>query len=157
MRSLEQLFVEYEHSHRNPVNVFIHYLCVPLIVFSTLGLMWAVPLGAWLGLPPEQAAWVNLATVFSAAAGVYYLRLSFGSLLVMALWFAASLVAILAIESAGWPLVWISAAVWLGAWAVQVYGHKVEGAKPSLVDDLVFLFIGPLFVTRKWVRSVARA
>ena len=36
---------------------------------------------------------------------------------------------------------------WLLAWAVQVWGHKVEGKKPSFVDDLVFLLVGPMFVS----------
>lgn len=157
MRSLEQLFTEYERSHRNPVNIVIHYLCVPLIVFSTLGLMWLVPIGSWLGLAPETAQWVNLATVFSAAAGVYYLLLSPGSLAVMAVWFFASMAAILAIQSTGGSLLWICAVVWLLAWAVQVYGHKVEGAKPSLADDVIFLLIGPLFVTRKIARGIRGA
>ena len=33
------------------------------------------------------------------------------------------------------------------AWAVQVWGHKVEGKKPSFTDDLVFLLVGPVFVS----------
>jgi len=37
--------------------------------------------------------------------------------------------------------------VWIAAWALQVYGHKVEGKKPSFVEDLVFLLIGPIFVS----------
>ena len=37
--------------------------------------------------------------------------------------------------------------LWLVAWAVQVWGHKVEGKKPSFTDDLVFLLVGPVFVS----------
>jgi uncharacterized membrane protein YGL010W len=37
--------------------------------------------------------------------------------------------------------------VWIVAWAVQVVGHKIEGKKPSFVEDLVFLLIGPIFVS----------
>ena len=45
-----------------------------------------------------------------------------------------------------------SAAAWarccapVAAWAAQFYGHKVEGAKPSFAEDMLFLLIGPLFV-----------
>jgi len=33
-------------------------------------------------------------------------------------------------------------------WAGQFYGHKLEGAKPSFIDDLKFLFVGPLWVAK---------
>ena len=51
--------------------------------------------------------------------------------------------------SVGLSLFWTSAVLWVLSWAVQIYGHKVEGAKPSFADDLVFFLIGPLFVMDK--------
>lgn len=152
MRTRQQLMQEYLKSHRNPINSMIHVLCVPVIVFSSIGLAWAVPLGRWLGLPADLAPYLNLATILALPLGLYYLRLSFASLITMTVWFALSVAGILAIQAAGAPLLPISAALWLLAWAVQVYGHKVEGAKPSFADDVVFLLIGPLFVTDKLYR-----
>ena len=67
--------------------------------------------------------------------------------LLMAGWLAASIAAIVLVERSALSLGWTSAAVWLLAWAVQVWGHKVEGKKPSFVDDLVFLLVGPMFVS----------
>jgi uncharacterized membrane protein YGL010W len=32
------------------------------------------------------------------------------------------------------------------AWIGQFYGHKVEGKKPSFLDDLQFLMIGPAWL-----------
>ena len=154
MRTLKQFLDEYQESHQNPLNAAIHYVCVPAIFFSTLALLWLVPVGRWLGLAPDLAPWVNLVTIGALPAGLFYLRLSFGSFATMALWFAASILGILAIESSGASLLWIGSATWLAAWVVQIYGHKVEGAKPSLVDDLVFLLIGPLFVMHKLYRRV---
>ena len=153
MRTRKQLMHEYLKSHKNPVNGLIHLYCVPIIVFSTLGLAWAVPLGHWLGLPAEIAPYVNLATVGALPLGLFYLRLSFGSLVTMIVWFAASVAVILAIEAAGWPLLAISAVLWVVSWAAQIYGHKIEGAKPSAADDVVFFLVGPLFVTDKLRRS----
>lgn len=37
--------------------------------------------------------------------------------------------------------------MWLVAWIIQVIGHRIEGKKPSFVEDLVFLLIGPIFVS----------
>jgi len=152
MRTLPEFLAEYRKSHINPVNVAIHVVCVPLIFFCTLGLLWCIPAGRWLGLPPDIAYWVNGATLFAAPAMVFYARMSARSLLAMALWFAISLVGILALQSAGWPLGWVCGGVWVAAWIGQFYGHEVEGAKPSFADDLVFLLIGPLFVMEKLYR-----
>ena len=58
------------------------------------------------------------------------------------------------IQSMYWPLLWISIGVWVAAWIAQFYGHRVEGAKPSFSDDLIFLLIGPLFVQEKFGRLV---
>jgi uncharacterized membrane protein YGL010W len=90
-------------------------------------------------------------------AAYFYLRLSAGSLAMMTLWFAASVAGILAIQSAGLSVLWISVAVWAAAWIVQVYGHHVEGAKPSFADDVIFLLIGPLFVMHKLYRKFGAA
>lgn len=147
MRSRDQLMQRFVESHRHPVNVRIHMICVPLIVASTLGLAWLLPLGRWLGLPEPLAGWVNLATFAALPIGLFYLRLSLGSFLTMAVWFSLSIAAVLVIQAAGWPLLAICAATWVATWIVQIHGHRVEGKKPSASDDAVFFLIGPLFVT----------
>lgn len=157
MRTLKQFLNEYQVSHQNPVNSLIHMVCVPAIFFSSLGLLWAIPVGRWFGAAPEIAPWINPVTLALPLVTYFYTKLSWGSLAAMAVWFALSLAGILAIQSAGGPLVWISAAVWVIAWAVQVYGHKVEGAKPSFADDMVFLLIGPLFVMQKLYKKMGMA
>jgi uncharacterized membrane protein YGL010W len=40
----------------------------------------------------------------------------------------------------------LSIAVFVVSWIGQFIGHKIEGKKPSFLDDLRFLLIGPLFV-----------
>ena len=147
MRTLGQFLEAYGESHRNPLNQVIHFICVPAIFFSTLGLFWLVPMGQWLGFEGALAIWVNGATVLGVLAGLFYLRLSLPVFGLMVLWFAASVAGVLAIQQAGWSLLWICVATWVLAWIVQVYGHKVEGKKPSFVDDLIFLLVGPVFVS----------
>jgi uncharacterized membrane protein YGL010W len=155
MQSLDRYLVEYAQSHRNAVNQAIHVVCVPLIYFSSLGLAWCVPVGHWLpGLPLAWQDGLNLATLSLIPQLLFYFRLSPGSALTGLLWMALSLAAILAIEYAQLPLLWICASVWIAAWIGQFYGHKVEGAKPSFAKDLVFLLIGPLFVSNKIMRML---
>lgn len=147
MRTEQQFLNEYAVSHRNPTNQLIHFFCVPIIFFSSGGLLWLIPLGRWLGLAPDTAYWVNGATVFGVFAALFYLKMSVTSLLTMTVWFAVTVAGIVAILQFGnWALFGVSAALWGAAWVVQVWGHKIEGAKPSFADDMVFLLIGPLFV-----------
>ncbi|MEG2033750.1 MAG: Mpo1-like protein, partial [Janthinobacterium sp.] len=40
----------------------------------------------------------------------------------------------------------VSLGVFVLAWIGQFIGHQIEGKKPSFLDDLRFLLIGPLFV-----------
>lgn len=154
MRTLKQFLDTYAESHQNPLNQWIHMICVPAIFFATLGLLWLVPIGRFLPFVPAGVApYVNIATVFALLVGLpYYLRLSFGSLMTGTIWALLSFAGIVAIQSHGGSLGWICGGIWIAAWAVQFYGHHVEGAKPSFADDLQFLMIGPLFVTQKLIR-----
>lgn len=151
MRSLDQFLAEYEQTHRHPVNVAIHKVCVPLIVLSTVGLLWSLPLGMWLGLAAQAAFWINGATVALVPVLVFYALLGVRPLLAMTAFFALCLAIVAALDAVHAPLAWLSAAVWLGAWAAQFIGHRIEGAKPAFLDDLVFLLIGPIFVLAHWL------
>ncbi len=153
MRNLQQYLDAYGESHRNPANQIIHFVCVPAIFFSTLGLFWLIPVGQWLGLEGPAVTWVNGATILGAVSALFYLKMSLGSLAMMVLWFAASVAGILAIESAGISVLWTCVAIWVAAWIVQLIGHQIEGAKPSFFKEIEFLLVGPLFVVdelRHW-------
>ncbi len=129
-RPLDSLLATYSESHLHHTNEVIHFFCVPLIVFSLLGLLWSVHPLAAVGL-------VMLSLL-------YYLTLSVSFALGMVL-MSAAMLGILALLPQAW--VWqVSLAVFVVAWIGQFIGHKVEGKKPSFFDDVRFLLIGPLFV-----------
>jgi uncharacterized membrane protein YGL010W len=129
-RQIDALLAQYAESHRNPTNEWIHCVCIPAIVFSLLGLIWAAhPLAA---------------VAVTALSLVYYFRLSVPFALGMLL-MSAAMLWILAVLPQQW--IWqVSLAVFVIAWIGQFVGHKIEGKKPSFFDDLRFLLIGPLFV-----------
>ena len=154
MRTQSEFLDEYALSHRHPTNQVVHMICVPLIFIATLGMLWLVPLGGFIpGLPAAWVPWVNLATVSTLPIVIFYASLSRWSLLTGLAWLAVSYAVIYAIVAAGLPLLATCATVWIAAWVGQFWGHKVEGAKPSFADDLVFLLIGPLFVQQKFQRG----
>ena len=131
-RKVDLLLAHYGESHRNPRNEAIHFVAIPLIMLSLLGLLWAIH--PWL-------AWA-----FVAASMVYYARLSVVFLVVMAVVSGLMLVLVNAMGSRVLP---VSAAIFVAAWIAQFVGHKLEGKKPSFFEDLQYLWVGPLFVLSK--------
>ncbi|ALD21194.1 DUF962 domain-containing protein [Hymenobacter sp. DG25A] len=142
--TLNALLAEYGESHQNPTNKLVHWICVPLIMFSLLGLLWSVPMPAGVhALSP----WLNLATVVMVLAVVYYFRLSVPLAIGMVLITVVMAMGIRLIDAeSGLPLWTISLIIFVLAWVGQFWGHKVEGKKPSFLKDLQFLLIGPLWL-----------
>ena len=129
-RTIDTLLAQYGESHLNPTNEVIHFICVPVIVFSLLGLVWSIH--------PLAAVAVSLASLR------YYFKLSRPFAMGMLLMSATMLVLLLALPPA--TVLPLSMAIFVLAWIGQFIGHKIEGRKPSFFDDLRFLLIGPLFV-----------
>ena len=144
MTKLDSLLNEYAESHQNDLNKSIHYICVPLIYFSIVGMLFDMQLIEWKGV---ELRWVY---VILLLVMIYYARLKFQLMLVM---LAFSLLCIgvnLFIASLNTiPSFYISLIVFVLAWIGQFYGHKVEGKKPSFLKDLQFLLIGPAWILWK--------
>ncbi|GAA4355502.1 DUF962 domain-containing protein [Hymenobacter saemangeumensis] len=152
MAALPALLSEYGESHQNPTNKLVHWVCVPLIMFSLIGLLWSLPFPASLrALSP----WLNWGTVVMALALLYYLRLSPSLALGMVLVWAAMAGALRLVErTVGMPLWAVCLLVFVLAWIGQFWGHKVEGKKPSFLKDVQFLLIGPLWLLHFVYRSL---
>ena len=132
VRKVDSLLARYGESHTQPVNELIHFVAIPLIVFSLLGVLyWVHP---------------NLALVVVAASLVYYARLSIVFTATMALLSALMLYGLGLLVSWLLPL---SIAIFVVSWIFQFIGHKIEGKKPSFLEDLQYLLVGPLFVLSK--------
>ena len=66
-RPVDIYFDKYAESHQNPTNKLIHWVCVPLIVFSLLGLVWAIPFPyiKFLGQYNGFVNWASFLIAFS--------------------------------------------------------------------------------------------
>jgi uncharacterized membrane protein YGL010W len=131
-RRVDQLVAHYGENHQNPRNEVIHFIAIPLIALSLLGMLFA--------LHPY------VAYAFLVASMVYYARLSMVFFASMALFSAAMLAVVFAMGAQVLP---ISITIFVGAWVLQFIGHKIEGKKPSFFEDLQYLWVGPLFVLSK--------
>ena len=146
MRTLEQWFEEYAVSHQNATNKAIHYICVPVIYFSIVGLLMSIPsqiIAATLKLNvPIIENWAFIVLLFVM---LFYIRLSVAMAIKIAILSAICLVLNFYIGQI-FPLWIFSIGVFVIAWIGQFYGHKIEGKKPSFLKDLQFLLIGPAWV-----------
>ena len=143
MRTVEQWFGEYGESHSHPGNELLHIICVPPIVMTVIGFLWAIPVpDSFAALSP----WLNFATLMVAAAIVYYCTLSVS----LGIGAAAGLIGMLFVvrwlDSLAWPLWLTCLAIFVVAWIGQFIGHSIEGKRPSFMKDIQFLLIGPVWL-----------
>lgn len=147
MRSLQEWLDAYGESHQNPTNKLIHWICVPIIFWCVLGLLASIPLG---NIPEMLPLWLqpyaHLGTIAVIIGLVFYLRLSFKMFLAFVLWTAFCLYVIQWVAASSFSLWQLSLGLFVAAWIGQFYGHKLEGAKPSFLEDLQFLMIGPAWL-----------
>ena len=139
MRTAQEWLDAYGESHQNPTNKKIHWICIPWIMISVLGLIAAIP-------SPFDHAWLNWATIVALLAVAYYALISIPLAIGMAATSAIMLAVVQAISGLPVPL-WVSSLViFVVAWIFQFVGHKIEGKKPSFFEDLQFLLIGPMWL-----------
>lgn len=149
MRTFDQWMDEYGVSHRNPTNQLVHKICVPLIMLTVIGFLWSIPRPEIL----SQIPYLNWATIFIAGCLIFYLSLSFVMFVGMAIQTILMCLICQKLYEAG-ILLQFSAIVFVLSWIAQFWGHKIEGKKPSFLQDLVFLLIGPLWVTRFFYKKI---
>jgi len=144
MRSAGQWLGEYGESHRHPANKVLHWICVPVIVWCVIGLLWSLPFPTALRDTFPAANWGGVAVL---AALLYYavlsIRLALGALpLLLAMLWSIDLIE----RSSPIPLWSICVFLFVIAWIGQFIGHAIEGKRPSFFKDVQFLMIGPLWL-----------
>lgn len=136
MKTITEWFDEYSDSQQNKINKTIHWVCVPAILFSIIGI-----------IAHFSALLTALLLVLTL---VFYARLDLVLAIAMTVLIAimAWLIYILPVG------VGFYIGVFIIAWIGQFYGHKVEGKKPSFFKDLQFLLIGPVWCMDAYLAKV---
>ena len=143
MRPVNEWLDEYAESHQNPTNKLLHWICVPVIVISVIGILWALPVPAVFD---KISPALNWGTAMLAMAVVYYLFLSVPLALGMIVVSLAVTSLLRWLDSQAVPLWQLSLVAFVSAWVGQFVGHRVEGRKPSFLKDVQFLLIGPMWL-----------
>ena len=139
MKTPDEWFEQYGASHQHPTNKLIHWICIPAIVVSLVGMLWSIP-------SPFANPWINFGTLVLAAALVWYAMLSPRLAAGMAVVAGASVLLVSMLAGLPVPLWLTSVLIFVVAWIFQFVGHKLEGKKPSFFEDLQFLLVGPLWL-----------
>jgi uncharacterized membrane protein YGL010W len=136
MKSLAERLATYAEHHRDKRNIATHFLGIPMIVVGTQSLLARVGIGPF-----------NAAVGATALMTRYYRQLdpTYGAVLGGLL--GASCAVATGIAQLPLPM-WLGTAggLFIGGWALQFLGHKLEGSKPAFFDDLMGLVIGPVFL-----------
>lgn len=141
MNSLDQYLAQYAESHQNSTNKKIHFICVPLIMWTVLMLLDLVvlPLG-------------TLAYVLVIVSFIFYHVIK-TPILDSVLMIILSLAMIFTARFLNDYRLMVAVSVFVAAWIGQFIGHKIEGKKPSFFQDLLFLLIGPMWILQSFKRK----
>ena len=136
-------FKDYEQYHRNKRNKVCHYVGIPLVMFSLLGLLaqivlWA-PVSGELG--SESIFRIDLGLLIFIWGAIFAIRTDFKLSIPFGLFtFLNYLIA------RHLPISWLIAIQIVG-WAFQLVGHYVyEKRSPAFFTTLSHLFVGPMWI-----------
>lgn len=138
---LAAVLAQYARHHQNPRNKLIHFICVPAIVFAVIGILVSINFGVTL--------------IATAAAILYYNRFGAKAALQMGAVLIVMLLAWVTLMPSH-HLASIAVGIFVLGWTGQFVGHILEGSKPSFLEDLQYLFIGPLYVIAELHQKLVR-
>lgn len=139
---LKKQLIFYRSFHFDTINVLVHSVFVPTILFTSMGLLMNVP------LPLGDPAVYNLGNAGCLGYGLFYLVLDLQGGLI-----AAPLLYLFALKNTQWLATVEDYNFWLGevfvlSWVIQIVSHAVfEKRAPALLDNLLqALVLAPFFV-----------
>ena len=149
-RPIDRWFTSYSSDHRNATNQWLHVVCVPLILWSVIALLWCIPVPGTLFGP---GAWAALAMFMTWSFYYRHARaLGMGMLLVFVVFSWGTRWLHMELGTTG--LLKLAIGVFVAAWIGQFVGHHIEGRRPSFLTDLTYLLIGPIWVLNKLYRKL---
>ena len=146
MRTIQEYFCEYEGHHCNKYNKMTHYFGIPLIILGLMGLLARIPYSfeVYAGYRIDFAIITTIAVYF-----LFYIRMHF----LLSVFMLVSLGGLYV--GAQYLSLYVLWGVFVVGWILQLLGHIVfEKEKPSFMDNLVHLLIGPLWILNNIVKCV---
>jgi len=138
-----ELLVHYARLHRDPRNITVHLVGVPLVLFAVAFLLSRA--AVQFGSVHTTLAWAAFGAwgLWALSRGLWRLGLATMLLTAALVWAAHGLAALAQPAS-------LALGVGLGllalGWALQALGHCYEGRWPAVAGDLGGLLVAPMFV-----------
>jgi len=146
MKTMQWYLDKYGESHQNKTNKTIHWICVPIIVFTLAGMLFSVP----FPFSAEKNALFNWTAPIFIVALLFYVTKSIPIFIGMFIYSALVLLGnqwlYEALGQSNGKLALVSFGIFALAWVFQFKGHQIEGKKPSFLEDMKFLLIGPAWL-----------
>ena len=149
-RSMHDWLESYSQDHQHPTNRLLHWICVPLIVWSVLALLWTIPVPATLLRPGARAVFA----IVLAFAWYWKRSHRLGAALLVALAIFALICAGVFERLGPMSMRWLAVCVFVAAWLGQFIGHVFEGRRPSFFTDLAYLLVGPAWLMDKLLNRI---
>lgn len=140
MKSVKGWFDAYGASHQNPMNKLLHWICVPAVFFSVVVLLAAIP------FPLGNSVFLHWGTVAMAVVILFYVRLSPPLAVGISIFAGVCLMGAALLTHTSFPMWAWGSGIFIVAWVGQFIGHHIEGKKPSFLQDIQFLLIGPAWL-----------
>ncbi len=143
MKSFIEQAQMYAGYHQNITTRYTHLAGVPLIILSVMILL------GFIKIVMPGVFSITLACLATLGVLIYYFRLNWK----LALALTPILIVLLLFAdlfSHNGPTklgVWAFIITFIVGWALQLYGHYIEGKKPAFMDNLSQALIAPLFLT----------
>lgn len=141
----------YALGHTHPTNRALHWVCAPLLTVSFVGLLSSLPVPIALA---QLSPVVDWGTLFVMAAVVYYFIMSITLALGTLPFIVVLVAALMGLERSGAPLLLLSAIGVLIASIGLHLGHRIEGGRATLMRDLHYIVIAPLWALAALYRKL---
>ncbi|OGO93046.1 MAG: hypothetical protein A3F41_04105 [Coxiella sp. RIFCSPHIGHO2_12_FULL_44_14] len=142
MRSLKDLFNEYQAQHQNHTNVLVHAMGIPAILLGTLILL------SWISISVVTRWHITFAWIGAIAALIYYYRLDIklAAVMTIVLVILTLICSWIAFPSPNTFSVILFIILFFGGWILLFIGYTLEKSKPALMTTLLHILIAPLFL-----------
>lgn len=141
MSNLPTLLADYGAYHRDPRNRLTHYFGVPAIIYAVL----ILPALHTVTIPGFT---VGIDRIIVVPFVLFYLALDLRLGVSLAVLFALLCGAAEATTRLGVTACTIVAAsVFILGWALQFFGHYLEGNRPALLTNLFQILVAPIYLT----------
>ncbi len=151
MPEAESWLVKYGEDHRDMNSPGVYWLSVPLLVLSTVGLLWSLPIPAEFA---RISPILNWGTAFLMAAVVYYFIISL-SLAIGMLPFVFGLITVqIWLTESPYSQTRVTIVMFIVSIAGLYLGHRSNGGIKAVFSDIQLMMIAPVWLLAKLYRRI---